>query len=107
MSSKSVGYTRGYLCLLIRANRVGIVFSKKKSTWRIYVRHYDVDLNTIHSCDSVWWYTCIDAKFLGGDFCVPILYCNDAKRKLNRNRWSNEWDDKNRFLCVRNLISFT
>ena len=53
----------------------------------------------------MWWIACIYTKWLDGNSYVPNLYLNGDERKLNRNRWDNEWNDKNRFLCVRNLIS--
>ena len=85
--------------------RVHIVFSKKKSTWRVYVEHYNADLNTTHGRDCVWWTACIYTKALNRNSYVPNLYRNDDERRLDRNRWDDEWNDKNRFLCVRNLIS--
>lgn len=81
--------------------------SKKKSTWRIYVGHYDVDLNTIHGCDCVWWNACIYTKSLNGDSQSPYLNWNGDKRKLNANDVSNDWNEHNRFVFVRNLISFS
>jgi hypothetical protein len=86
--------------------RVHIVFSKKKSTWRVYVEHYNADLNTTHGRDYVWWTACIYTKALDGNSYVPNLYRNDdGERRLDRNWFANEWNDRNRFLCVRNLIS--
>lgn len=79
---------------------------KKKSTWRIHVWYCDTDLNTVHGCDCVRWATCTYAKSRDGNSCVPNLWQNDGKRNLDRNRWGNEWNDRNRFLCVRNSISF-
>lgn len=84
---------------------VSSCISKKKSTWRVYVRHCDANLNTTHGCDYVWWSACVYTKALDGDSYVPSLYRDDDERRLNSNRWDNEWNDNNRFLCVRNLIS--
>lgn len=86
--------------------RVSIVFSKKKSTWRIDVGYYYTDLNSTYGCDCVWWFACVYMKSLDGNSYVPNLDWNGEKRKLDRNRWGNEWNDRNRFVCVRNFISF-
>ena len=80
--------------------------SKKKSTWRIYIGHYDADLNTIHGCDCVWWEARIYAKSLDGNSQAPYLNWNGDKRNLNANDVSNDWNEHNRFVFVRNLISF-
>ena len=85
--------------------RVRIVFSKKKSTWRIYVGYSYTDLNSAHDCDCVWWTACIDAKRLDGNSQVPYLNWNGDKRNLNANDVRNDWNDRNRFVFVRNLIS--
>ena len=81
------------------------VFSQKKSTWRSYVGHYDVGLNSVLGRDWVRWNACVATKFLDGDAHVPNLYRNDEKRRLGRNRWTNEWNSNNQFLAVRNDIS--
>ncbi len=67
--------------------------SKKKSTWRIYIGHYDADLNTIHGCDYVWWEARIYAKSLDGNSQSPYLNWNGDKRNLNANDVSNDWND--------------
>lgn len=43
---------------------------------------------------------------LDGDLHAPYLIWDGDKRKLNANDVSNEWNEHNRFVFVRNLISF-
>ena len=81
--------------------RVHIVFSKKKSTWRSYVGHCNVNLNSMYGCDCMWWFACITTKSLDGNSYVPNLNWNGDKRNLNRNRFGNEWNENYRFLAVR------
>ncbi len=38
---------------------------------------------------------------LDGDSFVPSLYRNDDERRLDGNGWDDEWNDRDRFLCVR------
>ncbi len=85
---------------------VSYVSSKKKFTWRRYVGYYDTDLNTAFRCDEVQWHARISAKSLDGNSRAPYLNWNGSNRNLNANNASNEWNDRNRFLFVRNFISF-
>ncbi len=106
MSSKSVGYTiRIFVHMLYKKSVYSV--PKKKSTWRIYVGHCDVDLNTIYGRGCVWWNACIYTKSLDGDSQAPYLNWNGNNRKLNANDVSNDWNEHNRFVFVRNLISFS
>lgn len=81
-------------------------FLKKKFTWRIYVGYCDTDLNTAHGCDCVRWNTCVYAKSLEGKLQYPYFNWNGEKRNLNAKWADNDWDEHNRFLFVRNSISF-
>jgi hypothetical protein len=47
------------------------------------------------------------AKSLGGALRTPNLNWNDSKRNLNANDVGNDWNAHNRFLFVRNSISFS
>ena len=106
-------YTRVFLCIIEISRLWARIFvhmlykksvysvSKKKSTWRIYIGHYDADLNTIHGRDCVWWGACIYAKSLDGNSQVPYLNWNGDKRNLNANDVSNDWNEHNRFVFVR------
>lgn len=38
---------------------------------------------------------------LGGNSYVPVLSWGGDKRDLSRNRWSGEWNEHSRFVCVR------
>ena len=44
---------------------------------------------------------------LDGVSQAPYLNFDDGKRNLNANDASNDWNDRNRFLFVRNSISFS
>ena len=43
---------------------------------------------------------------LDGNLQAPNFRLNDSNRNLNANNVDNDWNDRNRFVFVRNSISF-